>query len=177
MTRSNNTRQKEIIMNKTFIKEINSYSIDELQLIVSTQQDLYSEEEMSYIKNHLDIKKDNFIKSHIPKEIPCQKCGGANDFNQTECSFCSVKLNKDKYYNIDYYKSQDDTEETEYNENESQSYTFQFIMSLIIPIIGFIIGGIMIADSDEDRVSAGKTCIVLAIVSLVIGGIILAVMK
>lgn len=164
-------------MNKAFVKEINSYSIDDLQLIISTQQNLYSEEEMTYIKSCLSAKKDNFIKSHIPKEITCPKCGGVNDFNQAECSFCTVKLNKDKYYDIDYYKSQDDTEETKYNKNESQSYAFQFIVSLIIPIVGLVMGGIFLADNDEDRVSAGKTCTVLAMASLIISGIILATVK
>lgn len=53
------------------------------------------------------------------------------------------------------------------------SYTFQYIISFIIPLVGFIIGGIMITDKDNERQSVGKKCIILGIVSIILSVIFL----
>ncbi len=44
-------------MDKRFMEEINNYSISDLELIMETQQGLYDNEEMNYICNALEIKK------------------------------------------------------------------------------------------------------------------------
>lgn len=55
----------------------------------------------------------------LPKEIECPKCGGPNPFKNDTCSFCGYKLNKQKYYNIDYYNNVDSLEEDSSTEKVS----------------------------------------------------------
>ena len=62
-----------------FLKEIEEYSVDELELIYETQKDLYTGEEMNLIKKQLELyeqKEKEKIEKMLPKEIKCSKCEG-----------------------------------------------------------------------------------------------------
>lgn len=159
-----------------FLKEIKDNTLDELEYIYETQKDLYSEEEMAIIKNVIDnIKKkeredkEKEIKKLLPKEIECPKCLGPNLFENEECSFCGAKLDKEKYYNIEYYNNYDKSKD----EQEERSYSFQYVISFLIPLIGFILGAILMAKDEEEKVNIGKTCIILGIASMIISVIII----
>ncbi len=106
--------------NKIVMKEVGNYSLNELKLIIETQSDLYSDEELDYIK-------------YVYK----QKRQGGFD----------------------------------------KSYLFQFVISLLIPLIGFIVGGIMIASDNDEREAAGKKCIILGIISMILSVVIWQVIK
>ena len=163
--------------NKSFVDELQQYSADDLRLILNTQQELYSNEELKQIEKQLENrisqdKKDEeeFIKQHLPNEITCPKCDGVNSFENDKCCYCGHVFDKSKYYNKDYYL-QDDFETAE-EETDSKSYAFQYIISFIIPLVGFILGAILLSKDDEEEKSVGKTVIILGIVSIVIGTII-----
>ena len=168
----------ENMNNEKFMNEIQQYSADDLRLILNTQQDLYSSEELKLIEEQLEnrIKQDKkdeefFIQQHLPHEITCPKCDGVNTFENEKCCYCGHTFDKSKYYNINYYM-QDDTDTAANEENDSKSYTFQYIISFLIPLVGFILGAILLSKDDEEEKSAGKTVIILGIISIVIGTII-----
>lgn len=158
-------------MDNGFKKEINSYSIDDLELIIISQKDLYSKEEMKYIEYVYKNKKDAFIKEHLPKKIKCNKCDIESDFSNDVCPFCNAPFEKEKYYTLDYYEN-NDTDEITNDEKDSESYLFQYVISAIIPLVGFITGAIMMSSDNEYKSSAGKICVILGLLSLILSIII-----
>lgn len=164
--------------NKSFTDEIKQYSADDLRLILNTQQDLYSEEELKLIEQQLENrieqdKKDeeNFIQQHLPNEITCPKCDGINSFENEKCCYCGHFFDKSKYFKKEYYL-QDESETAAAEETDRKSYTFQYVIGFLIPLVGFILGAILLSKDDEEEKSAGKTVIILGIISIVIGTII-----
>ena len=154
-------------------EELKSYSKSDLELIVSTQQDLYSQEELEFISEIIQ-KKDKedkekqkaFIQSHLPTEISCPKCDGVNTFKNEKCQYCGYTFDKRKYYQIEYYENAE--EETEFEDEETRSYTFQYIISFLLPLVGYILGAILLSKDDSDEKSVGKVCIILGIISTII---------
>lgn len=175
-------------------EELKPYSIDELKLIVSTQQDLYSPEEMNAIREMIDskekmkkldeekqkIEQEKYIKEHLPKEIICPKCDGINPFENEKCCYCEYKLDKSKYYKIEYYEKIKEIEEAEANledeadleDENTQSYTFQYVISFLIPLVGYILGAILLSKENPEEKSVGKKCIILGIVSTIVSVVI-----
>lgn len=159
--------------NEKFLEEIKDTTLEELEIIYETQKDLYSKEEMTIIKSKIDdFKKKEIeeIEKLLPKEIECPKCFGPNSFENNECSFCGAKLNKEKYYDLEYYKNDKENNEIE----EETSYSFQYIISFLIPLIGFILGAILLSKEDIEERNVGKKCIIIAIVSMIISAIIIS---
>ena len=155
-----------------FLKEIDEYSIDDLELIFDTQKDLYSQEEMDIIHKRIEfLKQEEFNKllKNLPKEVNCEKCDGPNHFENDKCVFCGQILDKAKYYDIEYYKTSNEDEDFEEDLVESgSSNTFTYIISFLIPIIGYIVGAILLTKESNDEKSVGKTCIILGILSTII---------
>ena len=54
----------------------------------------------------------------------------------------------------------------------TESYTFHYVVSFLIPFLGFILGANMLSSTDFKRQSVGKTCIILGVASVIISGII-----
>lgn len=152
-----------------FENEVSQYTIDELNLILETQQELYSSEELKFIKAELNrkekVEKQKII-DRLPKEITCPKCEMENPFENDYCMYCQYEFNKSKYYNDEYYETDCD------DEDSYQSHTFQYIVSFLIPFVGFILGACLLAKDDNDDKSTGKACIIIAIVSLMVSAII-----
>ena len=149
----------------SFADEIKSYTDEELDLIISTQKDLYSEEEVAQLQALLNererIKREEYeakVLARLPETINCEKCDGPNSFSNKVCDFCGHELNKAKYYTDEYY---------EWTE-ENDSYTFHYVISFIIPLIGFIVGAVMLANDDAEKRTCGKACIIIGIVSTVV---------
>ena len=67
---------------------------------------------------------------------------------------------------------QDESETAAAEETDRKSYTFQYVIGFLIPLVGFILGAILLSKDDEEEKSAGKTVIILGIISIVIGTII-----
>ena len=174
-------------MDKKFKDEIKKYSYDDLKLISDTQQELYSAEEMKIIQDRMGemLKSGNLngsqeykddsatktIKKKFPKKIICPKCDQPNPFENDKCAFCEYEFDKSKYYRDDYIYDPADEQTSTLTEN-SQSHAFQYIFSFLIPLIGYILGAILLSKDDEDERSVGKVCIILGLVSTVIDVIV-----
>lgn len=88
--------------------ELEGNTLEELQYIYETQQDLYTPEELESIEALIasrraayDAEKtkiEGLAEEFLPDQIPCQKCGGNNSFGNANCRFCEVELDKSKYY-------------------------------------------------------------------------------
>ena len=52
------------------------------------------------------------------------------------------------------------------------NYTFQYICSFIVPLVGFILGAILLTKDDEEQKQVGKECIIWGIFSCTIAVII-----
>lgn len=163
------------------MEELKSCTKDDLELIESSQQDLYTPEEMNVIREMIRVKakeekeeQNAFIQAHLPKDITCPKCEGVNPFSNDICCYCGYAFDKSKYYQIDYYN--DDNDEINNNEEKDngRSYTFQYIISFLIPLVGFILGAILLSKDNDEEKSVGKTCIVLGIIAIAISAIIYA---
>ena len=55
----------------------------------------------------------------------------------------------------------------------SNSYTFQYVISFLIPLVGFILGAILLSKENEEEKAVGKSCIILGIIAVVISTIII----
>lgn len=166
-----------------FKDEIKDYTIDDIELILKTQKDLYSEQKMQELRSLLHEKlcmeqeiKEAFVKQRLPKIINCSKCEGPNPFSNEKCGFCGAKLEKKQYYDAAYLEHErvEPSEDERESLAEGNSYTFQYIISFIIPFLGFIMGAIMLSTGDEERSSCGNTCIILGLVSIVLYAVLWA---
>ena len=162
----------------SFAEEIQKYTDDELELIISTQKDLYSEEEMGQLEalqsERRRIKREEYeakVLSRLPETINCEKCDGPNPFSNKVCDFCGHKLDKAKYYTDEYYEWEEETEKNEEVSTSGDSYTFHYVISFLIPLIGFIVGAVMLANDNAEKRSCGKACIIIGIVSMIISAV------
>lgn len=165
-------------MNNDFLDEIKEYSADDLRLILNTQQELYTENELKLISEQIKKREEldreaeqEFIKQHLPDELTCPKCDGVNPFNNEVCCYCGFRFDKRKYYDIHYYNQEEHENELQ-QEDDGKSYVFQYIISFLIPLVGFILGAILLSKDDEEEKSVGKTLIIIGILSVVIGTLI-----
>lgn len=158
-------------------EEVKDCTVDELELILETQRELYSESEMKEIEEVLKEKEKEKAKKiieRLPKTIVCPKCDGPNRFDNDVCEFCGNELNKEIYYSDEYYSSS--IEEYSDKTNSSKSYTFHYIISFLIPMVGFIVGGIMLSSDDNEKCSSGKRCILLGMFSIIFSAILSVVL-
>ena len=129
-------------------------------------------EKIDELKIKQEKEKQEKIKKLIPKEIECPKCFGPNSFENEECCFCGYKLDKNKYYTLEYYENKEESTEND-EEEKGESYLFQYVISYFIPLIAFILGAIMLANESIDKRKVGKNCIIIGIVSMIINAIII----
>ena len=61
------------------------------------------------------------------------------------------------------------------NEDSRSKYTFQYVISFLVPLVGFILGALLLAKDDEEEKDIGKTCIIIALISVVISFVVLFV--
>lgn len=117
------------------------------------------------------------MKAFFPKGIECEKCGTPNEFERSTCKYCENELDKSAYYEKAEFLAQggdpDDLEEEE--SEELKSYAFQYIASFLIPIVGYIMGAILLTKDEEDQRSAEKACLIIAIISMVVSIIVFTI--
>lgn len=165
-------------MKKDIVSEIKNYSLKDLKLIIDTQQDLYTPEEMKAIQAYYESAKQKYVEKNLPKVIKCPKCDAENDFKRKKCEYCGEELDNSIYYEKTLkqaFEYDDDYSEAETENNKS--FIFNYIISFFIPLVGFIMGGIMLASKDEESESVGRTCIIIGIVSMIISGIIYVLIR
>lgn len=157
----------------SFRDEMEQYRATDLELILNTQQAFYSEEEQCILRELLAQKKQHEEaerQAKLPPTIPCEKCGAPNDSHNENCAFCGSRLLKEKYYISDDTDSDDEQDESE---EYGQNFTFHYVISFLIPLVGLMVGAIMLTKDDAEKIRCGKTCIITAIVSTILLGIIL----
>ena len=161
-------------------EELAEYPSKELQYIHDTQQDLYSADELDYMRDIVERRKREELermKAFLPKEIECEKCGAPNEFERSTCKYCENELDKSAYYEKAEFLAQggdpDDLEEE--GSEELKSYAFQYIASFLIPIVGYIMGAILLTKDEEDQRSAEKACLIIAIISMVVSIIVFTI--
>lgn len=108
--------------------------------------------------------------------VTCPKCGKEKVSNVLEeCPQCGFKI--EGY--IEPIKNTNPPAKDSNSENKEnikhQSYGFQYVFSFLIPLIGFILGAILLSKDNEKEKSVGKACIVLGVISTIISGILVAV--
>jgi hypothetical protein len=160
-------------LKKEFANLVKSKSLDELRKMYDTPYELYSEEEVDLIENRIQELETGKVQKLLPKEIVCPKCSEPNPFKNDECMYCGYDLDKTKYYDLKYYERKEDDKLN--IDEEPESYTFQYVVSFLIPLVGFIIGGILLASESKERVAVGKKCILLGVGSMIIVSIITAI--
>lgn len=180
-----------------FEKECNGYSIDDLELIIETQKELYTDEEMKCLINVLECKKQDIEtekNKSIPTEMKCPKCDVILPIETQKCPYCEFEFgNKNYKYAIikdnintdnigdcdscndeisDYgnkdYNYNDETSES----NEKENNFVTYILSFIVPIVGFILGAILMSKDNENDKLKGITCVIIGIISIIVSSII-----
>lgn len=118
------------------------------------------------------IPNDSFIEEAetvLQQKIICSACGRTlegKDCQRTNCPHCGELLLKGSSYKTSFGSS------SGYSHSQG-NYTLQYILSVLIPLCGFIMGAIYLTKKDESHV--GSTCIVLGVLSFVLSYIILSV--
>ena len=157
----------------SFADEIKTYTDEDLDLIISTQRDLYSAEEMAQLQalrcERKRIQQEEYeakVLARLPETINCEKCDGPNPFSNNACIFCGHTLDKSKYYADEYYDVREKDAVPHKSNKEGDSYTFHYIISFLIPLIGFIVGAVMLTNDKAEKRDRGKFCIILGIFSI-----------
>lgn len=100
----------------------------------------------------------NVEEKAVEKVQYCKQCGAEVKGNKTNCPYCGELLlkgtNNTAYHYIDDHK------------HSYKSYTASYILSILIPLVGLIMGAIYLTRDDEKGV--GGTCIMLSILSSII---------
>lgn len=160
-------------MKKDVLNEVKAYSLKDLKLIIDTQKDLYSLEEMDLIKKYYESKMQKYIKDNLPKSINCPKCDAENNISNSECEYCGCHLDTSIYYDKLTQQSLGQCKDEEYDNTKTNDISlFRYIISFFIPLVGFIMGAIMLASKNDDVNSSGRTCIIIGLISMIISFII-----
>lgn len=118
----------------------------------------------------ISIPNDNFIEEDevvYQKSTRCSACGREVKGRPTNCPHCGELL-----LSGTSYKTGISTVDTSKYLSD-RSFTFQYIVSLIVPLFGFIMGIKFLTSNDNDELFAGKLCMIFGGISLFISTIIL----
>ncbi len=74
-----------------------------------------------------------------------------------------------------FNKSNKNQRTQELQDNGRESNIFGYVISFLIPLVGYILGAILLSKDNTFDKSVGKNCIILGIISSIIGGIATAI--
>ena len=114
-------------------------------------------------------KSSNVSKKFI-KEISGRSIGNLEFLKRTQQDFYSAEEMKIICETIEKKKHMTGQESSngDYEVEQSSGYSFHYIISFLIPLVGFILGAIMMSKEDYDERLCGKKCIVMGILSMII---------
>lgn len=152
-------------------EEIKELDPDQLRYILETQSDYYSEEELEYIQKLIDTRiadENKQIAELLPKEIECPKCELPSEFELGKCKYCEYPFDTDSYIErarniVRGYEELDDYETD--NNSDKRSFAINYAFSVLIPLVGLIMGAIFLTRANTEEHDAGIFCIVISIVS------------
>ena len=166
--------------------ELKSLSVDDIDLILKDQKDLYSQEEIAELKEFREylVKQGqkaqaNEKQSRRLKTIICPKCDGENDSSNTHCTYCGYKFKES-----DCYAPKQANEDNIKDDTALMSAPSKRLFGLLFAGggIGSIIYGCVINDSIEAQLESiwnngttdpGTPWIIIGVVTAVVGAIML----
>jgi transcription elongation factor Elf1 len=144
--------------------ELDSLSVDDIKLILIDQQELYNEDEISQLQKRLKYLQTQNQKDQPkkrPEKFNCPKCGAQNKSTNIMCPYCEYKFKEQDYFNI----ATDDNINVE-NSKNNNSNTALYIIALLLPVVGVILGIVYIA---KDKEELGKSLIIFSIIVFIVG--------
>ncbi len=97
--------------------ELRKLSVEDVDLILRDQQDLYSQEEISELREYREylleqerMKKEDEKRARKLETIVCPKCDGLNDAKNTKCRYCDYPFKESDYYSKE--ESKEDSDES-----------------------------------------------------------------
>jgi len=141
----------------SFTNDIKKMSIDDIELILEDQLDMYNKDEINLLKEELKRRKELEEAQSLNRVIRCIKCDGENLLSDEACKYCGYKINKNRY--------KSDNEEDKEEKEVANSNRSLYIISFLIPIVGIILGIVYIGKDEEDL---GKSLIIFSIFIIII---------
>lgn len=147
-------------------QELDDLSLENIYYILFNEKECYSDEEIKQLnerKNELEkINSEKLQRERIanrPKEFKCPKCDGINSSKNEKCEFCGHIFSENEYYST-----------TEKDDSDKKSNLSLYIIALLIPIVGIILGIVYVAKNED---STGKSLIIFSIIFGIIESMIL----
>lgn len=122
------------------MQEMMSLTVEEIDLILRDQLDLYTEEEIQDLRQWRmflisqedkskaeELEEDCKGNDYEVKALKCPKCEGLNDATNTHCVYCDYVL-----------REEDDAKESD-DENQSVQSSSQLVFSIAMSIISFVL--------------------------------------
>lgn len=125
----------------SFESKVKMLSVTDMELILSDQRSLYTDEELEIIQERYEdmrqapepediaLGEEKVAVSRLPKRLQCPKCDGINENPDRFCAFCGQDL-----LEYDYHY-----EGTEW-EPEYRAGCLAYFLAFLIPIAGLIWG-------------------------------------
>ncbi|NDO18825.1 hypothetical protein FMM68_04045 [Lachnospiraceae bacterium MD329] len=149
-------------LNRKFINEINGRSIENLEFLL-TLKGQYSIKQIEFIRKTLENKKlmkcTPNVSEKFKKAISEYPLSDLKFMRDTQQALYSEE-------EMQYICKVINNRQTQ--EEQQGGYGFQYAISFLIPLVGFILGAIMLSKNDERERSGGKSCIVLSITSIIL---------
>ncbi len=123
-------------------EEIKDCTLEELELIYDTQKDLYTKDEMRVISDRI-VALGGKVKKE--KSEVTAAAGHLEVSDPQTVSRCAA---------------------------ENMSYGMHYLFSVLVPLVGFIMGGIFMTKENPAQIRAGRNCIWFAFASMIVGTIL-----
>lgn len=104
--------------------------------------------------------------AYIKKEY-CPYCKNEIKSGTRNCPHCGELIAKGTTKVLEHYSYNSDSN------NSGDNNVFLYVVSFLIPLVGFIAGGILLTSDDYYKKSSGKTCLILGVISIIISSITL----
>ena len=100
----------------------------------------------------------------------CPRCG--EDYNGILCGKCGYTPFPEDEPSFDKDESLSEPEKTVVSENkeDGESHISRYVWSFLLPVVGIILGAILLSKPDKDSRSSGSFCLIWSVISLLIFG-------
>ena len=128
--------------------DIEALSIQDIELILNDQRELYTEEELELLEHRLQELNGTLSaqnEEELPTVLVCPKCGvRIEDETQTHCEYCMCDLSKHPLI-MEYLEDEEDEEDTTRSsarkvKHQDSIGCIGYLVAFIIPIAGLIWG-------------------------------------
>ena len=124
--------------------ELKKLSLDDIELILQDQQDLYSQDELEEIKAQRNYLLELEQKAREAEKesrrltvVTCPKCDGPNDPKNTKCIYCDHQFKEQDYY-APKTVSNDTEEPEEIHPADSHYAAGRILLSALSVVMGIV---------------------------------------